>query len=81
MEVHQRPENNKYYTHWRLHLHILLNTTKKGFTKQNINTNNKYFVDQLVKNAYESVDRVAWERGCIKRITLCMLCRKLHAIM
>ena len=54
---------------------------KNGFAQQNINTNNTYFVGQIVKNAYERVAYVAWERGFEKSTTLCMLWRKLQATM
>ena len=60
---------------------ILLNTIKKGFAKQNINSNNTSTIDQIVKNTYEYVARVAWERVCSKIITLCMFWGKLQAIM
>ena len=55
MEVHQRPERDKYHTYWRLHLPMLLNTKK---AQKNINAKNTSVVD-----AYESVDHIVWENG------------------
>ena len=81
MEVHQGSERDKYHTYWRLRLPMLLNTIKKGFVQQTINTKNTSVVGQIVKSAYERVDHVAWDRGCEKTITLCMFWRKLQAIM
>ena len=81
MEFHQRPERDKYCTHWILHLPMLLDTIKEGFSKNNINSNNTSAVGQIVKNAYECVARVAWERGCTNGITLCMLWGELQVIM
>ena len=81
VEVQQMPERENYHTYWRLHLPILLNTIKKGFAKQNINSNNTSTVDQIVKNTYKRVARVAWKYGCSKIITLCMFWGKLQAIM
>ena len=82
VEVQKMSERDNYHTYWRLHLPMLLNTMEKnGFAQQNINTNNTSAVGQIVKNAYEHVARVAWERGCAKSITLCMFWRKLQAII
>ena len=75
-------------TRKRQRLHILNTVTthgneynKKGFSQKNINTNNTSVFAQMLKNAYERVFRVAWERGCANIIALCMLWRKLRAIM
>ena len=81
MEVHKLSERDNYHTYWRLHLSMLLNTTKKGFVQQNINNNNTSTVGAIVKNSYERVARLAWECGCAKSITLCMFWRKLQAII
>ena len=70
VEVQQIPEIDNYHTYWRLHLPMLLNTIKKGFAQQNIKTNNKSAVGQIVKNAYERVAHLAWERGGTKSTTL-----------
>ena len=39
---------------------MLLNTIKKVFAQQKINTNNTSAIGKIVKNAYKCVDRVAW---------------------
>ena len=42
VEVHQIKEREKYHKYWILHLPMILNTIKKGFSQKNINANNKY---------------------------------------
>ena len=54
---------------------------KKGFAHQNININNTSAVGHIVKNGYELVAHVAWECGCEESTALCMLWRKVQAIM
>ena len=49
---------------------------KKGFAQKNINTNNTSAFGPIVKNAYECVNHVAWERGCANGITLCMFLKR-----
>ena len=70
VESHQTPEKDKHHTYWRLHLLMLLNTIKKGFSQQNINTNNKSIVGQIVKSAYKRVVCLAWVRDCENSTTL-----------
>ena len=59
VEAHQIPERDQHHTYWRLHLRMLLNTIKKGFSQQNINTNNTPVVGQIVKNVYKRVALVS----------------------
>ena len=54
---------------------------KKGFSQQNINTNNKSVFGQIVKSAYKRVARSAWERDCANSIALCMFWRKIQAVL
>ena len=70
VKTNQIKERYKYNTYWKMHLPMLLNTIKKGFAQQNIKTNNKSAVGQIVKNAYERVAHLAWERGGTKSTTL-----------
>ena len=80
VEVHQIPERYKYHTYWTLHLPMILNTIKK-IAQQNVNTNNTYIIGKIGKSSYEHVANVSLEYVCAKSITLCMLRRKLQAIM
>ena len=49
---------------------MLLTKIKKVFVKKNRNTNNTSNIVQNIKNEYERVDRIAWERGFKDSITL-----------
>ena len=74
-------ERDHFQTYWRLNTTLLLNTIKKRFAQQNINTRNTSDVGQIVKNSYEHVACVYWERDCTKITTLYMFWRKPRAIM
>ena len=54
---------------------------KTGFAQGNIDSNNTSAFFQIVKNTYDHVARVAWERVCSKSITLYIFWRKLQAII
>ena len=54
---------------------------KKVFSQQNINTNNKSVVGQIVRSAYRRDDFLSWECGCANSIDLFIFCKKLQEIL
>ena len=50
---------------------------KKRVSTENTNINNASDVETIIKNTYERIAHVAWERGCANSIALFMLWRKL----
>ena len=81
VEVQKISERDSYHTYWILNLPMLPNTIKNCFAQQNMDTNNTLAVGQIVKNVYEHVACVSWERGCTKSITLCMFWIEVQAII
>ena len=59
VEVHKRPERDKYHTYWRPHLLMLLNTITKEFPHKNININNTYIFGQIIKTANGHIAHLA----------------------